>query len=426
MRFLVILLCLLPMAQRGATEDWPSFRGLDGNGVASSSELPLRWSAEEGIRWSVDLPRGGNGSPIVVGERVFVTSAEDDDGQSRALLCFDAKSGESLWSRAVSIEETMPTHKTNPYGGSTPACDGEVVVVWHGSAGIHAYDMNGKPLWSADLGEYRHMWGYGTSPVIEGDRVILSTGPGKKVFVVSLDLQTGDVIWRHEEPIDGDGERNSNGKYMGSWSTPVIIEQRGISELGGKKVAVCAMSTRVLGLDVASGDLLWYCEGLSGPKGDLAYSSPMIEGDLCVVAGGFQGPTIGFRLDGSGDITGQSRLWRIEKNPQSIGTGLILDGHVYRPGAGPNLIECIKGDTGEIVWQERVGSKAFWGSIVFDGKHALVTNQSGTTIVFKPSPDGFSEVAENVLDDTCNATPAVKDGTIYVRTYKKLWCIDGA
>ena len=241
------------------------------------------------------------------------------------------------------------------------------------------------------------MWGYGTSPVIDGDRVVLSTGPGKQVFVAAFNLQSGEELWRHSEPVDGDGERNADGKYMGSWSTPVIIDQ------DGKSVAVCAMATRVCGLDVASGTLLWFCEGLAGPKGDLAYSSPMIEGDLCVVAGGFSGPTIGFRLQGSGNITEQHRLWRTEKNPQSIGTGLLHGGYVYRPGAGPNLIECIKGETGEIVWQERVGSKAFWGSIVFDGKHAFVTNQSGETIVFQPSPEGYREVASNPLE--IRATP---------------------
>ena len=416
---LFVVLSHACIAEDGSRTDWTGFRGPTGIGVTSARDLPLRWSENNGIRWSVDLPRGGNGSPIVVGDRVFVTSAQDDDGHERSLFCFDEKSGDELWNRSVSIDQTMPTHKTNPHGGSTPACNGEVVVVWHGSAGLHAYDMNGKALWSADLGEYRHMWGYGTSPVIEGDRVIVHTGPGSNVYVVAFHIKTGKEIWRHEEPVDGDGQRNSDGKYMGSWSTPVIIQQ------DEKSVAVCAMSTRVCGLDVASGDLLWYCEGLAGPKGDLAYSSPMIEGEMCVVAGGFNGPTIGFRLRGRGNITEQARLWRNERNPQSIGTGLLLDGYVYRPGAGPNLIECINADSGETVWQQRVGSKAFWGSIVYDGEHAMVTNQSGTTFVFKPSTERFIVVAENPLGDTCNATPAVKDGTIYIRTYQKLWCIDG-
>ena len=417
--YFVLVLSNICIAEGQPNSDWTGFRGSTGDGVLQSGELPLRWNQSDGVRWSVDLPRGGNGSPIVVSGRLFVTSAQDDDGHRRTLYCFDAKSGDEFWNRSVSFDRTMPTHKTNPYGGSTPACNGSVVVVWHGSAGLHAYDMDGKDLWSADLGEYRHMWGYGTSPVIDGERVILSTGPGSKVHVVAFDVNNGEEIWRHEEPVDGDGERNSDGKYMGSWATPVIITQ------GETRVAVCAMSTRVCGLDIESGELLWYCEGLSGPKGDLAYSSPMIEDDLCVVSGGFNGPTIGFRLRGRGNVTEQSRLWREERNPQSIGTGLLRNGHVYRPGAGPNLIECIKADTGETVWQERVGSKAFWGSMVYDGTHAMVTNQVGTTFVFKPSPDGFIKVAENPLGDTCNATPAVKDGTIYIRTYRKLWCIDG-
>tara|TARA_R110002049_G_scaffold4601_5_gene32638 strand:+ start:891703 stop:892977 length:1275 start_codon:yes stop_codon:yes gene_type:complete len=424
MRIAIVTLFAAIMSQACLAEDWSSFRGSNGNGFATESTLPQQWSENEGVRWSVDLPRGGNGSPIVVGDRVLVTSAEDDEGHQRTLLCLDAKSGDTMWNRTVSIEEKMPTHKTNPYAGTTPASNGDVVVVWHGSAGLHAYDMDGQPLWSADLGTYRHLWGYGTSPVIVGDRVVLHTGPGENVYVVAFDIRSGKELWRHEEPVDGDGERNSEGKYMGSWSTPVIIQRK------DKHIAVCAMSTRVCGLDTASGELLWFCEGLSGPKGDLAYSSPMIEDDLCVVAGGFQGPSIGFRLPATvepvGNITSQSRLWRNERNPQSIGTGLLHGGYVYRPGAGPNLIECIRADSGEIVWQERVGSKAFWGSMVFDGTHAMVTNQAGTTILFRPSPKQFDKVAENPLGDTCNATPAVKDDTIYIRTYKKLWCVDGA
>jgi len=403
--------------------DWAGFRGSDGNGITSVAKPPLHWNATTGVRWSVDLPRGGNGSPIVVGNRVLVTSAEDDEGHERSLYCFDAESGEILWRQTVTIDRQMPTHKTNPYAGTTPASDGKVVVVWHGSAGLHAYGMDGQPLWQADLGEYRHMWGYGSSPIIDGQRVILNTGPGKQVFVLAFDLQTGRELWRHEEPLAGDGERNLAGNYMGSWSTPVIIDQ------AGARVAVCAMATRVCGFDIASGHLLWYCEGLAGPKGDLAYSSPMIERDLCVVTGGFQGPAIGFRLPNTIEasstinLTDQYRLWRNERNPQSIGTGLLLDGYVYRPGAGPNVMECLRGDSGEVVWQERVDAKAFWGSIVFDGRHAYVTNQAGTTIVFQPSPEGYREVASNPLGDTCNATPALTDHAIFIRTFGKLWCL---
>lgn len=419
-RLALITITYCVACHSACAEDWSGFRGSHGDGTTKQSEAPIEWSADRGVRWSVPLPSGGNGSPIVVGDKVFVTSAEDNEGKNRSLLCFDSDTGKPIWKRTVPFDREMPTHKTNPYGGSTPASDGKLVVVWHGSAGLHAYDMDGDPKWSRDLGEFRHMWGYGTSPIIVDDQVILHSGPGEKVFVAALDLQTGEDRWRHDEPVDGNGERNSDGQYMGSWSTPVLIER------DKQKIAVCAFATRVCGIDIRDGSLVWECRGLIGERGDLAYSSPMIEGDLCVMMGGFKGPSFAFRIDGEGDLTETSRLWRQDKNnPQNIGTGLILGGYVYRLGAGPNLIDCLEAKSGRTVWKERAGDAAFWSSISYNGTNAYATDQQGTTHVFKPSTGGLRMVAKNELGDRCNATPALAGNRIYIRTYKKLWCIDG-
>ena len=411
---LVVLFCCLHPVAYG--ESWPAFRGPHGNGMTASDDYPTRWSATENVAWSVDLPQPGNGSPIVVGSRVLVTSAKDTEGRSRSLFCFDAESGEQLWEQSIDYDAKMPTHKTNPYCGSTPASDGKTVVVWHGSAGLHAYTIDGEPLWSKDLGEFRHMWGYGTSPVIEGNRVILHTGPGERVFVSAFDLATGGQLWQHEEPVDGSGERNSKGNYMGSWATPVI------HEVDGQKLAVCPLATRVCGFDVGSGKLIWFCEGLRGDRGDLAYSSPMIEGDLCVAIGGFRGPGLGFRMKGTGNLTAE-RLWRNTKNPQNVGTGLLIGGHVYRLGAGPSGVDCLDATSGNVVWTDRADEGTYWGSLVYDGKQAMATDQRGRTLVFRPSPEGMDQTAVNALEDECNATPALADGKIYIRTFKKLWCI---
>jgi outer membrane protein assembly factor BamB len=183
------------------------------------------------------------------------------------------------------------------------------------------------------------------------------------------------------------------------------------------------MATRVCGIDVATGEVVWYCEGLRGDRGDLAYRSPMMEGDLCVMIGGFQGPSFGFNMVGTGDITDQQRLWVNAKNPQNIGTGLLINGHVYRLGAGPAIIDCLDAMTGAQVWQDRAAGGTYWGSLVYDGSRAMATDQDGTTILFEPMPDGLKQLALNQLEDTCNATPALANGRIYVRTYAKLWCI---
>jgi outer membrane protein assembly factor BamB len=406
---------LLLVVQTATAADWPAFRGPEGNGISPEQQAPLKWNAAENVKWKAELPQMGNGSPIVSHGFVFVTSAEDAKGHERSLYCFDRTTGKQVWVKTVEYENDDPTHNTNPYGGTTPAANGKQVVVWHGSAGLYCYDFQGQELWNHNLGEFKHMWGYGTSPVLHKDRVILHTGPGKRVFVAAFDLKTGKELWRQEEPIEGNGEYRPDKAYMGSWATPVIVERNGRTQ------AICTLPTRVVSYDVATGDILWTCEGIRGPKGDLAYSSPVIADDLCVAVGGFGGPAIGFAMQGQGELSKESRLWRKEQNPQNIGSGVVIDGYFYRPNAGPGTIDCIDPKTGEIKWTERTAN--FWGSIVHVAGRCYVTAQDGTTFVFKPSPEKFELLAKNALGDASNSTPAVSDGEFFIRTRKHLFCI---
>jgi outer membrane protein assembly factor BamB len=417
LRLLPYMLLVLLWAPHLQAADWPAFRGPTGDGIAVDDTAPAQWNATENVKWKVPLPQPGNGSPIVSGERVFVASAEDARGHKRSLLCFDRGTGKLLWTKTVAFDRDDPTHETNPYGGTTPAADGERVVVWHGSAGLYCDDFEGRELWHHNLGEFTHMWGYGTSPVIQRDRVILHTGPGRRVFVAAFELASGKELWRQEEPIEGDGQHRPDKAYMGSWATPLVIEHE------GRMQAICALPTRVVSYDCESGDILWFCRGLRGPKGDLSYSSPVVSGDLCVAVGGFNGPALGFKLGGSGDITAQATLWRKEQTPQSIGSGVIVDGYFYRPNAGPGTIDCLDPATGEILWSERTGT--FWGSLVHVAGRCYVTAQDGTTFVFTPSPKKFELIAKNPLGEASNATPAVSNGELFLRGQKHLYCIGG-
>ena len=371
-----------------SAEDWSAFRGPAGNGISNAVDVPSKWSVDQGVVWKVALPGSSNGSPIVSSNRVFLTSAEDD-GRKRHLHCFGADDGESQWVRTVKFGQKMPTHQTNQYGGTTPAADGQRVVVWHGSAGLVCYDFAGNETWRRDLGEFRHQWGYATSPVLHNGTVILHSGPGQSVFVAAFDLSNGETIWKTNEPIENDGERNDAKKYMGSWSTPVIVT------VGGQAIAVCSMATRVNGYDAGSGKIVWSCDGLRGERGDLAYTSPVIANEICIAMGGFKGPAVGFRMMGSGNITG-ARLWRKDKGiPQRIGTGVFVDGYVYMANAGPNTIECIEPMTGETLWKQRSPDGAHWGSLVYvDGK-LYTSDQNCTTTVFRPNPQRFELLATN-------------------------------
>lgn len=408
-------------AARVAAENWPAFRGPRGNGVSGEGQAPLHWKVGsdgqgEGVVWRVPLPRPGNGSPIVVDGRVYLASAEDEQGKRRGLLCFDAADGRALWSQYVEYDQPDPTHETNPYCGSTPACDGKRVVVWHGSAGLHCYDTNGQLIWKRELGEYRHVWGYGTSPVIHDGRVLMHCGPGANVSMQCLSLEDGSTLWKVEEPVEGDGSTNDAKKYQGSWSTPVLVE------LDGKLQAVCTMPTRLVGYEFETGKVLWYCEGIRGPRGDLAYSSPLIGEGVAVASGGYQGPAIGVKLGGEGNITDAARLWRREQNPQNIGSGIMLGEHAFIANAGPGTLQCLRAATGDVVWEGRASGN-IWGSIVLAGGNLYATNQQGETIVFEPNPAEFKVVATNSVGEPTNSTPAVSEGRLYFRTHKHLVCI---
>lgn len=411
-----IVLLAIACVNFASGNDWPGFRGPAGNGIATDEAPPVTWNATTNVKWKAPLPRPANGSPIVSNGRVFVTSAQNDEGHKRSLYCFDRADGKQLWVHTVDFPKTMPTHKTNPYCGSTPAANGEVVVVWHASAGLVCLDFDGKELWSRDLGEFEHIWGYGTSPVIYQDRVILNSGPGERVFVAAYDLQTGKTIWEVDEPQQGkNGSEREDGKYKGSWCTPIV------ANVDGKDQVICTMPTRVVAFDPKDGGVIWTCDGIRGPKGDLSYSQPLLSDGILVAIGGFNGPGLGVRLGGIGDITESNRLWRNEKNPQSIGSGVFLDGYVYRPNAGPGTMECLDPKTGEVIWTERLGN--CWGSIVYAAGRCYVTDQNGKTHVFKPSPEKYEGLGANELGEPSNSTPAVSDGQIFIRTFNHIYCI---
>lgn len=418
MRRLVVVIGLFVLAVvpyvSGA--DWPSFRGPQGNGITEETNVPKEWNSAKNIKWKTQLPKPSNGSPIVSNGFVFVAGCEDDDGLKRSLHCFDRRDGKQKWVRTVSYDKKEPTHKTNPHGSSTPAANGKHVVVWHGSAGMYCYDFEGKEIWSRQLGEFKHMWGDGTSPLIYDDRVIMHCGPGPKVFITALDLATGKTLWSVDEPLDGDGNNRKDKSPMGSWSTPLI------AKVGGQDQIITMMPTRVVSYAPEDGKVLWTCEGIRGPKGDLAYSSPVLAGDVCICVGGYGGPGMAFKLGGSGDITA-SRLWRVEASPQSIGSGVVIDGYLYRPSTTPGKIECLNPETGKILWADRGAGDEMWGSIVYADGHCYVTNQKGKTVVFKPNPDKFESVAVNDLAETSNSTPAISDGEIFLRTHEHLYCV---
>jgi outer membrane protein assembly factor BamB len=407
------LLCLIT-ASTGRAADWPAFRGPTGNGIAEGTGYALEWSKEKNIRWSVAMPIRGNESPIVSNGRVFVTSAAAN-GTQRTLHCFDRADGKAVWTKPVTFDIVEKTHQTNPFGAATPASDGERVVVWHGSAGLFCYDFEGTELWKRDLGQVGHIWGYGSSPVIHEGLVYLNFGPGKEQYLVALELETGEEVWKFDEP---GGNNDRGGKMTGSWSTPVI------AAVGDRFQLICSMPTRVVSLDPATGTLNWSCDGLDGRNGNLVYTSPVIGDGFGIAMGGYTGPALAFKLDGEGDVTETHRLWHATaKNPQRIGSGIIVGDSLFMANAGPGLLQCLDVATGEERWKDRGPGGNFWSSMVLAEGRLYATNQKGTALVLAPNAEQYEKLGENSLGEPSNSTPAFSDGDIFLRTSKMLYAI---
>jgi len=379
--------------------------------VADESNVPTEWSATKNVKWKVPLPDPGNSTPIVWGDRIFLTGA-NADGSLRYLACYRRADGKKLWSREVAAEPKEPTHETNPYGSSSPVTDGEVVVAWYGSGGIVAYDLDGKELWKKDVGKFTHVWGYASSPIIVDNRVIVSCGPGLRALLVALDKKTGEELWLRELP---DAQSAKPDQFKGSWSTPVVVDTK-----AGKQVLL-SLPKELIAFDPATGKTLWSCGGLS----DLAYTSPLVnaESNIAVAMSGYHGPAIACRIGGEGDVTETNRLWRHDdKNPQRVGSGVIVDGYIYILNE-PGLAWCLDLATGERKWEQRIGGRTWASSSYVDGK-LYVINDRGETLVIRPSPERFDLIATNKLDgETTRASLAFSDGQIFVRSHEHLYCI---
>ncbi len=405
--FRLLLLIVAPVLSEA--DDWPTWRGANGNGLSNEKNIPENWSMEENVAWKVKLPGPGNSSPVVAKGKIFVTQAIED-GKQRALLCFDRQTGDKLWERATSFPEKEPTHKTNPFCSASPATNGKLVVVTLGSAGMIAYDFEGKEVWRRkDLGPERHLWGTASSPVPYGKTFIQYRGPGPLVFMLALDAATGETVWKRNLPkAQGKDEKH----WFGSWSTPVLRNNHGRDEL------LLGLPKRLVAFDPKTGKEIWWCNGL----GELVYNNAASSGDFVMATSGYGGPALGVKAgkDASGDITSQ-RLWiTTKRNLQRIGTGAVIGGYYYIL-TEPGILQCIEVATGKIVKQSRVGKGGNWGSVTHIGGKLYVTNQGGQTLVILANPD-FEVLTTNPVNEMTRGSPAFSDGQVFLRTYEHLWC----
>jgi len=406
-------------------ENWPAWRGPSQQGVTRETELPIRWSPTENIRWRVELPERGNSTPIVWDDRVFVTQSATE-GNRRTLMCFDRANGKLQWQKGVTFAEKEPTHDTNAYCSPSPVTDGERVIVWFGSAGLACYNFEGKQLWHRDLGNVNHIWGSGSSPLLVGDLCIVNYGPGDPSFVIAVDKRSGKTAWKFDVPHKRSGETTplgpagnaGGGELYGSWATPLAIDVAGRTEV------ILALPQRLMACNPETGKEIWSCGGL----GDLVYSTPVASDGVVVALGGFFSPSLAVKAGGSGDVTGE-RLWHVPRSRLRLPSAVVHDKHLYVTDM-QGIVECQELATGKKLWEVRAagtsGKNDTWSSMVLSGDRIYLPNQSGDVFVIKASPDAMEVIETNSVDEPTNSSLAISGGEIFLRTHQALWCIGSA
>ncbi len=416
--FLPFALVLSFTAPSVLRANWPAWRGdLAGSGVTKATELPLEWGKDRNVRWRVALPEAGNSTPIVHDDRLFVTQPISPE-KWRGLMCFDRRTGELLWKKGVVYDQPERTHNTNPYCSPSPATDGKTVVAAYGSAGVAAYDFEGKELWHRDLGPVDHEWGSSSSPVIHGDLCLVYHGPGTGSGLHALNLVTGETVWKWEEPKWTLGERTDGfaGKddgIVGTFSTPILVRA------GDREELVMSFPTEMKAFDPKTGEVLWTCGGLN----PLVYTSPIESDGIVLAMGGYYGNTIAVRTGGNGDVTATHRLWQEVRHNGGIGTGVVKDGHCYYQTSG-GIALCLEVETGKTLWKARLpGAGKSWGSFVLAGDRIYSLSQAGDTVVFRANPEQLEVLAESDLGEQTNSSPVPVDDEIFIRTHEALWCL---
>ena len=395
-------------------ENWPQFRGPGGQGVATDKNLPLKWSATENVTWKTELPGESWSSPVVWGERVFVTTATDG-GESCRVVSLERKTGKVLWNQEVFKQVQRRKEGRNTYATPTPATDGERVYACFGDGSFAALNFAGEVVWTNRDYKFYGQHGLGSSPILYRGLLITardgsSEGEEKKLGwqipwdqsrVIALDAKTGKERWQGKRGLS----RISHG-------VPVIWEHDGRAEV------VSEAGDVVQGFEVQTGERLWSNEVIGEGK----VPSTVIGDGLVFTAGGWGGKeTIkAFKLGGKGDLKEANLVWEQKKGMPRVPSMLYVKPHLFAITDG-GVATCMKADTGELVWQERVGGNFSATPVAAEGRIYFLGDNGETTVIEAGAE--FKVLSKNPLGEKVQASMAVSQGQLFIRTEKHLICI---
>lgn len=411
-------LALLFCASNAHAADWPAFRGPDGTGASADANPPTKWTAKDGVKWTTPLPGAGSSSPIVVGDRVFVTYfTGEGEKLVRHLACLDRETGKVRWTadvKSVAAEDPYRGYLRSEHGyaSHTPVSDGESVFVFFGKSGVLAFDLAGKQLWQTSVGTQSDIrgWGSAASPVLHGKLVIVNAASESRA-VVALDKATGKVVWKE-----------TSAKLSLSFGSPALVKAADRTDL------VVAMPTTVWGLDPDTGKSRW--TAAIRPDGNISPAVVAGNGVAYVYGGYTTNGSAAIKAGGSGDV---KPLWA-SKATSYVPTPALVGDRLYCV-TDTGMAQCVNAADGKAIYEERLpikagggkGSKPVYASaVVADGRVYAVTRRGGT-FVYKAGDtfDASDVIANPPLDDTdFNATPALAGKQLFLRSNKAVYCIE--
>jgi outer membrane protein assembly factor BamB len=416
-------------------KNWPQWRGPYATGVSLYGDPPLQWDETKNIKWKIALPGKGHATPIIWGDQIFISTAIEtnkpgkpkgkDETQQQShswmqptvtdkihqfvVLSIDRRNGKILWQRQVREEwpEEERSHGLGSWASNSPVTDGEHVYAYFGSRGLYCLDMKGNVKWERDFGQMnkRMTFGEGSSPALYKDKIFILWDHEGQSFLFALDKKTGKDVWKAERD------------EITSWSTPLVVEHN------GRPQVITSAYNFVRGYDLATGELIWKCTGLT----QNVIPHPIEANGIVYVASGFRGNAMfAIRLSAAkGDITGTDAIaWKLDKNTPYSPSLVLYENILYMLKSNNGILSCYDAANGKEYYsnQRFEGMGEIYASPVGAKDRIYFIGHKGVMVVIKHGSK-FEILAKNQLDDTFNASPAIVGNEIYLRGYKNLYCI---
>jgi outer membrane protein assembly factor BamB len=394
-------------------DNWPGFRGPTGQGLSSEKGLPIKWSEKEGLAWSVAIPGEGWSSPIVWGDQVFVTAAEDG-GESCRVIALARADGKTLWNVEVFRQPKLHKEGRNSYATPTPVTDGRHVYAVFNDGSIAALTLSGKVAWINRDVKYYSQHGLGNSPILYQDMLIMSfdgssPGPDKLVgwqkpwqesFLLALDKNTGKERWR--------GKR---GLSRIAHTTPALAHADGVPQL------ISSAGDVIQGFDPATGRRLWSVRA----EGEGVVPSPVLGDGLVFAASGFGNPRLrAVKLAKDNDEGTRRVVWELKRNVPMMPSAVFVKPNLFVVSE-KGLALCLDAETGQVKWEERIGDSFMASPVYADGRIYFLAEDGQTTVI--DAKDQFAVIARNKLPGPCRASMAVSEGQFFIRNGNQLFCI---